>query len=125
MPHTYIQYSNHFDDFDFKPLLASIATAFVMHCKAGMESTLGYTSMLDDVLVANDAGENRSMLWLQLRMKTGRSQEQKNAFMLAVHDAIEEYVMPFVRDRKLFCQPRLELTELSADYISMDGVTAR
>lgn len=120
MPHTHIHFSSHFDDFDFKPLLMATAHAYVTHCNATHEATLGYTSRLQQVLVAADPEDmDKAVLSIQLSMKAGRDQEQKNALMLNVHDEVVRHVKPFILEQGFFCEPRVELTELTADYISM------
>ncbi len=120
MPHTHIHFSSHFDDFDFKPLMMAIAHAYVTHCNATHQATLGYTDRLMDVLVAADPdGADKAVLSIKLSMKSGRDQDQKNALMLNVHDDIVQHVKPFILEQGFFCEPRVELTELTADYMSM------
>ncbi len=121
MPHTSIKYSQQFSEYDFKPLLTAISQAFVTHCKAQVETTLGYSIPLTQVVVAGDPCDaKKSVIWIELRMKTGRNQDQKNALMLEVRDLCEQHLRPFCRDNDVFCQPRVELTELDANYMMLE-----
>ncbi|MDF1796674.1 MAG: hypothetical protein P1U63_09080 [Coxiellaceae bacterium] len=120
MPHTSIMYSTHFADFDFKPLLAAISQAYVTHCKAQISTALGYATPFTQVVVAGEADSDKAIIWIRLKMKAGRNQEQKNALMLEVRDLCEQLLRPFARTNDLFCQPRVELSELSADYMMLE-----
>ena len=120
MPHTNIMYSTHFADFDFQPLLQAISQAYVTHCKAQIATALGYTTAFNQVVVAGEVADDKAIIWIRLKMKTGRNQEQKNALMLEVRDLCEQQLKPYAKTQGIFCQPRVELTELSADYMMLE-----
>ncbi|MDF1654502.1 MAG: hypothetical protein P1U34_05260 [Coxiellaceae bacterium] len=120
MPHTNIMYSKHFANFDFAPLLRAISYAYVTHCKAQVSTALGYTTPLTQVVVAGEVEEDKAIIWIRLKMKTGRNQVQKNALMLEVRDLCEQLLRPYARANDIFCQPRVELSELSADYMMLE-----
>lgn len=87
MPQITLEHSTHFDNADFRALALEIHQLCVEHVGATVASCKTRIVKAENLVIADGAPE-QAMAHCDLRILTGRSQEQKTALGLAVQAAM-------------------------------------
>lgn len=87
MPQIMLEHSTHFDNADFRALALDIHHLCEVHTGATLESCKTRIVRAEDLVIA-DGSPAQAMVHCDLRILTGRTQEQKTALGQAVQQAM-------------------------------------
>ena len=115
MPQIIIDYSPQLSDVDFKPLMNKINNSLVQYCDASLIACKSRAQVCHNYIVGDGKDLSLAFISILVKLVPGRTSQQKKEFTNSVDLWVKKHMNPTIKEMKLTCQWRMELTEL-VDY---------
>ncbi|MEG1452786.1 5-carboxymethyl-2-hydroxymuconate Delta-isomerase [Brevundimonas sp.] len=100
MPQITLEHSTHFDTADYRALALEIHQLCVTHVGATIQACKTRIVRVENLIIADGAPE-QAMVHCDLRILSGRTQEQKTALVEAVQQALLKHLTQYDGPRQI------------------------